>query len=406
MAKRRPDLGHGTVAFLDDGQQGALFDPFAATLRRRGIRTLRIATGPGGAARRLRDRLFYTRVLPLPSADTDVRLAEVLAAHGVGDVQLGEATLARLGLGSAAVRSLADRALACSTLAPWVMYDKFALNARLAEAGLRTPPQLDAAEVTAEEAAGRLGLPLMVKRRTAEGGRGVRLAPTAAAAREVLAQWKGLPGGVFFQAYIPGELVMYGALVGPGGILVEHGFRATELQARYGPSARLQLHDDADVLQAGRRITAALGLRGLAQLDFIRDATGGLWHLDANPRCWSSLLTADACGAGFVAAYAALVRGAAAPSLTARPRRDEVPVQPYSFLAAAASGPPERLPAAWRAFAAHCAAGPGVAYAALMFLKGLQAAAARLPALARRAPPTGAPGRPRLPGSAPPSARR
>jgi predicted ATP-grasp superfamily ATP-dependent carboligase len=54
--------------------------------------------------------------------------------------------------------------------------------------------------------------------------------------------------------------------------------------ALYGHSTALEITDRDDVRRLGRGIVEQLGLRGVAKLDFKRDAEGQLWLLEVNPR--------------------------------------------------------------------------------------------------------------------------
>lgn len=364
--------------FLDDrGQQGTLFDPFAATLRRRGVRTVRLTCARPSLARLIRDRLFYSDVVRLHADHPSLTLKPVLAKYEIVDVQFGEATLAELGLRSTAALALAQPALACAKSAPSAIFDKFELNARLAEAGIRAPPQIAADAASAQAAVEHLGLPLVVKRRVAEGGRGVHIAASATEAEAVLTNWNIPRAEAFFQKHIPGDLVMYGALVGDAGPLIARCFRATALQKAQGPSARIAVFDDPRTTRAGGEITAIIGLRGLGQLDFIEDAEGQLWHIDANARCWGSMLAANAHGADFVSAYERLITGRPAQTDSGGSAVDDIGVHPHSILAAAATGSWSAFAAAWPDFAQFCRAGPGPAYAILIALKAAAILASR-----------------------------
>lgn len=370
--RRRP-----AVAFLDDGRQATLFDPLAASLRRRGLRTVRLAPERASPARSLRDRLFYSQVLSLSGDRPEDALRDLFSRYDVVDVQFGEATLADLGLSSSHVLALADAALCCAGAPPPAVFDKFELNARLAGAGLLVPDQVPAQAATAASAAARLGLPLAVKRRVAEGGRGVHVATTPAEAEAALARWGTAREDAFFQQYVRGELVMYGAVVGEAGPRLERCFRATELQRPCGPSRRIVMYDDPALARRGREVAAVVGLRGLGEFDFIRDPAGRLWHIDANARCWGSMLAANARAAGFLDAYARLVTGGAGAIDTGATHAADVGIQPHSLLSAAATGPWRSVAAEWRDFARFCRAGPGPGYAALIALKAAALLAAR-----------------------------
>ncbi len=54
--------------------------------------------------------------------------------------------------------------------------------------------------------------------------------------------------------------------------------------ADFGRSTAVEITAEADVRELGRELTARLGLRGPAKLDFKRDPAGRLWLLEVNPR--------------------------------------------------------------------------------------------------------------------------
>jgi D-aspartate ligase len=72
----------------------------------------------------------------------------------------------------------------------------------------------------------------------------------------------------------------------------EHGELAAEFTGRkirtrpveFGRTTALTITDAADVAELGREIVRRLELRGVAKLDFKRDADGRLWLLEVNPR--------------------------------------------------------------------------------------------------------------------------
>ena len=370
-------LRRSAVAILDDGRQATLFDPFAASLRRRGLRTARLSLGRPSLARILRDRLFYSEVLRLGPEHPAEALRRLFSRYRIVDVQFGEATLAGLGLSSSLALALAEGALSCAGTQPSTLFDKFELNARLDGAGVLVPRQVAASTTSAECAADRLGLPLVVKRRVAEGGRGVHIAATPAEAEAALARWGTAREDAFFQQHVCGDLVMYGVLLGETGPLVERCFRATELQRPCGPSSRIIMCDDPDLARTGREIAAIIGLRGLGQFDFVRDAEGRLWHIDANARCWGSMLAANAHAAGFLPAYARLLAGGLPALDPGETTGVEVGIQPHALLSAAATGSWRSLAAEWRDFARFCRSGPGPGYQALIAIKAAAVLARR-----------------------------
>ena len=62
------------------------------------------------------------------------------------------------------------------------------------------------------------------------------------------------------------------------------GRKLRTFPVRYGNTTALVTTDAEDVRALGRRVVHGLGLRGVAKVDFKRDADGRLWLLEVNPR--------------------------------------------------------------------------------------------------------------------------
>jgi predicted ATP-grasp superfamily ATP-dependent carboligase len=62
------------------------------------------------------------------------------------------------------------------------------------------------------------------------------------------------------------------------------GRKIRTLPARYGRSTAIQITDEPEVFALGRELTSRLAIRGVAKLDFKRDAGGRRWLLEVNPR--------------------------------------------------------------------------------------------------------------------------
>ena len=381
------------VIFDDAGYE--FFDQVAATLRRRGIGCVRVKDGgawrrsaaPPSRTRALRDRLFYDATLALTRPGAKAWLTT--GGHGrfrIVDVLISETMASSMKGDRSWLAALAGQGLAYAVLPPEVLLDKFSVNARLAAAGLRTPSQLRACDVGAETAARLLGLPLMVKARVSLGGDGVRIAGSVSEIRAAIAEY-GAANQLFFQRFIPGETYGYGCLRGPEGPLMEHGFRMGARRWMHGPGLDFVLQDDPALLAAGRRVAEVLGCQGLAHFEFLRDADGRLWPIDANVRPWDEMsllgLNID-----YASAYADLLLGRlgeAGPIEAARSTAigldgRKAPIYPAALYAAARGVTPELRTLA-AAFGRMCRGGPGAAYGAIV---GLKAAALLARALGAR----------------------
>ena len=94
---------------------------------------------------------------------------------------------------------------------------------------------------------------------------------------------------VVLQAMIPGSercLESYHVYVDPEGEIAGEftGRKIRTHPEHFGHSSAVEITAAADVRDLGREATRRLGLRGIAKLDFKRDAEGELWLLEVNPR--------------------------------------------------------------------------------------------------------------------------
>jgi hypothetical protein len=98
------------------------------------------------------------------------------------------------------------------------------------------------------------------------------------------------------QAYVPGR-------DGGHNILARNGRVLLSLTQRRTPEAHGVFLHDPDAEEIGRRLAAAVGYTGIANIDTRRDErTGELLALECNPRCWDSLYLAHWAGWNFIAA--------------------------------------------------------------------------------------------------------
>lgn len=353
------------------------FDQLASTLRRRGVRVVRVCgagvggtSGPQARTRWLRDRLLYDASIPLPQAASIGVLGRRLGAASIVDVLVSETALAAGSFSSPAVADLARRALAFAGQPAEVLLDKFAVNERLAQAGVRVPAQVCTSELTPQEAAAELGLPLIVKRPTGAAGSGVRLARTIQELEQAVDELTdGDPDNAFYQQHIDGRMMMYVCVRGPAGPLLEQGLEVLAAQWPLGPSAVVRLVDDPALQAAGRSVTQVLGCRGFADIGFLQDAAGDLWHVDANCRVWGNMASLGAAGLDFADAYAALLKHISY-ACARRPAPGEVIyAQPFALYQALLHGSAREVWSRMAEFSRMCRRGPGLAYALVVSIK-------------------------------------
>lgn len=334
-----------TVLFLDD-QGWGVFEQMAAALKRRGVRTVRVTTVPPARFQRLlrepylawlADRLFYDERIHLGTAAGDARLRQLLDGDEVYDVVFNEPTLLAVGLETPYGRALTARSLAFRGTPPKTLLDKFKVNEALARAGVATPRQLSAHEVSPAEAVRLLGLPLVLKHPIGAAGDQVRVAHDLSQVETFLRELRRDGAPLFYQEHVSGTVVIYGAVIGAdGGVTIEHGFRVVSAQYENGPSAEVTLNDTPELLAAGRKASALFGPRGFVAFGFIEAGDGRLLHIDANIRPWGMIAAPLRLGIDFGEAYAAHALGAE-PEVrpTCKPTSATLPIFPHRVFVAA-----------------------------------------------------------------------
>jgi predicted ATP-grasp superfamily ATP-dependent carboligase len=94
---------------------------------------------------------------------------------------------------------------------------------------------------------------------------------------------------ILVQQYIPGpetRIESYHSYIDTGGAVVAEftGRKLRTFPNALGHSSAVLTTDTEDVASLGRSVLQALGLRGVAKVDFKRDPEGRLWLLEVNPR--------------------------------------------------------------------------------------------------------------------------
>lgn len=337
-----------TVIFVDDWGWTS-FDQVAAGLRHRRWRTIRLTSKRPGTGDlpdlRIADRLFYDDCWSLDAPANQGRVFKLLASGRVVDVIAAEQALDDLGLETPIGRALTNHSLGFAGTPPEQALDKFWVNEVLASGGIDTPRQAWAAELSPEEAARRFGLPLVIKKPIGAAGYQVRIATTVAEIATQLGALGGAQAPLFYQEHIHGRELLYCAVAGPRGPLVQHAFVVARRVFDRGPTALAALYDRPTVLAAGARATEVLAPQGFLQLCFIEAPDGRVFHIDANLRPWGMLAATLQLGIDFIDAYVRLIGGAEEPSeVQARAAasgrsadKQELRVQPNELFSAARS---------------------------------------------------------------------
>jgi predicted ATP-grasp superfamily ATP-dependent carboligase len=130
------------------------------------------------------------------------------------------------------------------------------------------------------------------------------------------------PDQVVVQEMVPGGgecQFSYGSLWNEGRPVAELTARRNrQFPIEFGfTSTCVEIVDQPDVLEAGRRFTQSLGYHGLIEVEFKRDPrTGELKLLDVNPRPWSWFALAEAAGVPLGPMLWAMIRGEPLPKAT------------------------------------------------------------------------------------------
>ena len=272
----------------------------AQALRDAGHDVVAVDTVRGALSRQEEGRLLVEGVRAEPPAHADLDVLD--EGHTVAltrDPSLGEVEVFFLALHGGSgedgtIQSLLDVAgvaytgsdrLGCS-----LAMDKEVTKRLLRDAGIPTPDWMTG-EPTAEEVEATLGLPVIVK--ASGGGSSLRLvlAHTRVELEAALAESRTWEDVVLFERYVRGRELTVGILGGEalpvGEIIPAHEIFDYECKYQPGLAQEIFPADIAPELSARLRTLAlethrALRMRDYSRVDFIVDADGVPWCLEAN----------------------------------------------------------------------------------------------------------------------------
>lgn len=196
-----------------------------------------------------------------------------------------------------------------------LLFDKHALVEAMAARGVTVPRQrrLDDLARPAELAAqlgAELGLPLVLKGATGEGGARVRIVASLPELSRALCRAQQLGGSWAAQEHIDGPTCLVGGLFHHGRALRLYAAEKLEQHPpRTGPAIRLRSNHHAALLELGCRVLHELRWSGLASADFILRRDGSPVLLEVNPRPWGSIAGAADAGVDLFTPLAALLAG-------------------------------------------------------------------------------------------------
>jgi carbamoyl-phosphate synthase large subunit len=214
---------------------------------------------------------------PIDSPEYVPELRRLCEEHGVGAVlPLTDLDIETLALAREDESLPALPALVPSSEVARATYDKYEAHLLLERLGLPSPPTVlpDDADLHA------LDYPVMVKPRRGSGARSIHLAHDCAQTR-------------FFVEYVREPTMVQRAMEGPElsidclGDLNGRCLNAiprTMLESRGGESIKGTVVDDPELVEFGRTVMEALGVRGPATIQVFRDPRLGIRITDVNTR--------------------------------------------------------------------------------------------------------------------------
>jgi carbamoyl-phosphate synthase large subunit len=181
-------------------------------------------------------------------------------------------------------------------------YDKYEAHLLLLELGLPSPPTALPGEAVDS-------YPVMVKPRQGSGARSIHRADDASAA-EFFVGYIDEP--VMVQRFMDGPEFSIDALCDLDGRCL-NAIPRTMIESRGGESIKGTVIDDPELIDLGRRVVEALGVRGACTVQVFRDRSTGLGITDVNTRF----------GGAFPAPMYAALPGRTYPELIVRMARGE-----------------------------------------------------------------------------------
>jgi hypothetical protein len=179
--------------------------------------------------------------------------------------------------------------------------------------GILVPPTIELRGASdLKSGCAEMALPWVIKADGTWGGRGVRVAHSAAEAEQcfseltrpagrlelikrlmlsrdrgwVLFDWKRSQPAVIAQSLIVGRPANCAVVCWQGKILAGIGVEVVSAQGPKGPATVVRVVESFEMMRAAERITRRLGLSGFFGLDFmIENGTGATYLIEMNPRC-------------------------------------------------------------------------------------------------------------------------
>ncbi len=318
-----------SVVFVDDGRWISIFQT-AAQLRRRGWHTVRVTSDRSPFVRQT-SRLVFHEFHAL-GEDPAAHLAELLAGREVADIQFVE-TLAESVL---AASHVLDEGLAEVVRRRARYMDKVEGGSLLAARAVPQPARRLLREGDPREMARELGYPVVAKGRVGYGGATVVI---LADESELLTWLAGEPqGDGYLERFVPGEVLGYGAVAGPGGeVMGDVLYRCLDGLGGTGPPERVEVVDLPEVVAIGRTVVGAVGAPGPVNLNLVNGPDGSQL-IDLNLRVFGAMPVLGALGFDAVGAWCAQMEGAPFASGPLGGQTDIFPTPVHAAIAAKQRG--------------------------------------------------------------------
>ncbi|OHV44209.1 biotin carboxylase N-terminal domain-containing protein [Pseudofrankia sp. BMG5.36] len=280
------------------------------TLRQLGIRSVAVYSDADAGARHVREADVAVRIGPAPARESYLNPSAVLAAAwatGARAIHPGYGFLSENAAFAAACADTGVVFVGPPVRAVEVMGDKIAAKRAMIDAGVpvvpgRAEPGMDAAALA--EAAEEIGFPVLIKPSAGGGGKGMRVARSAAELGDAIASARREAANafgddtLFLERYVEGPRhIEVQVLADAHGTVIHLGERECSLQRRHqkiieeAPSALLTAHPGGAATRerigaAAVTAAAAVGYVGAGTVEFIvaGDEPETFYFLEMNTR--------------------------------------------------------------------------------------------------------------------------
>ena len=290
-------LGTPTVVFLDETKWHCFFQ-LAATLRRKGVRCVRVTTMPSTRSR-IASRLVFDRCVQLPAERHEEVLRSVLLSENVVDIQFSENFVDLIGRCATALTP----SLYLQLRRRVELMDKVRAGQFMERLGASTPARVELTSPDLMSFVQAHGVPVLMKNRIGYGGRGVSVIEDQDDVVDRMAALGDAKDHHYLEQYIAGRRINYGAVVVDGELAQDVCYETLRTVDLLGPLMQLVTCENAEVHSVGRRIVVASGCNGPMNIQFVQDEDGTCWPFDFNLRAFGPVTSFVRAGLDFGEGY-------------------------------------------------------------------------------------------------------